>query len=58
MPVGSQPVYSTTAGKMAMACNVYVHPQKASLFFSEPLQCLLAAGLYVGDLHERERQAV
>lgn len=59
-PTGSQPAYSSTAWKMAMAWNAYVHPQKASLSFSEPPHPLLATRLHVGaeTSHRRERQGV
>lgn len=60
MPAGSQPAYSITAWKTATAWNAYVHPQKASLSFSEPPQPLSATRLRVGagTSHRREQQGV
>jgi len=60
MPAGSQPAYSITAWKMAVAWNACVHPQKAPLSFSESPQPLLATRLCVGaeTSHRREQQGV
>lgn len=59
-PAGPQPAYSITAWKTAMAWNAYIHPQKASLFYSEPPQPPLASRLCVGTetSHRREQKGV
>lgn len=59
-PEGPQPAYSITAWKTAMAWNAYIHPQKASLFYSEPPQPPLASRLCVGTetSHRREQKGV